>query len=132
MFAGGDSNLYGYVLQDPLNKIDPMGLMWWEFLTPTSLGEGSDRIPKIDPKNLPRSPKGKPTTQQPWPLPKKPGKVNCEFLYKTCIAKCKSNLKGCTTVKSTAKTLIKDCSRCFLEYALCKSGNKDPNSPGGE
>ena len=25
-FDGGDSNLYGYVLQDPVNLIDPMGL----------------------------------------------------------------------------------------------------------
>ncbi len=25
-FAGGDSNLYGYVLGDPVNWIDPMGL----------------------------------------------------------------------------------------------------------
>jgi hypothetical protein len=28
--------------------------------------------------------------------------------------------------------LIKDCSRCFLEYALCKSGKKDPNSSAGD
>ena len=25
-FAGGDTNLYGYVLQDPVNLVDPMGL----------------------------------------------------------------------------------------------------------
>jgi hypothetical protein len=131
-FASGDFNFYQYVLNDPVNLVDPLGLMFWEFFDPTSLGEGSDRMPKIDPNNLPKSPNGKPTTQQPWPLPKKPSKVNCEFLYKTCIAKCKSNLNGCTSIKSTAKTLIKDCSRCFLEYALCKSGNKDPNSSAGD
>ncbi len=27
-FAGGDSNLYGYVLGDPVNKNDPKGLEW--------------------------------------------------------------------------------------------------------
>ena len=26
LFAGGDSNLYGYVLQDPVNQVDPLGL----------------------------------------------------------------------------------------------------------
>ncbi len=26
LFAGGDTNLYGYVLQDPINLIDPSGL----------------------------------------------------------------------------------------------------------
>ena len=28
LFGGGDSNLYGYVLQDPVNLVDPWGLMW--------------------------------------------------------------------------------------------------------
>ena len=27
-FAGGDTNLYGYVLQDPVNGVDPLGLAW--------------------------------------------------------------------------------------------------------
>jgi hypothetical protein len=26
LFGGGDSNLYGYVLGDPVSKVDPMGL----------------------------------------------------------------------------------------------------------
>ena len=26
LFGGGDSNLYGYVLQDPVNLVDPLGL----------------------------------------------------------------------------------------------------------
>ncbi len=28
-FAGGDTNLYGYVMQDPINLVDPMGLWAW-------------------------------------------------------------------------------------------------------
>jgi hypothetical protein len=29
LFAGGDTNLYGYVLQDPVNWIDPSGNCPW-------------------------------------------------------------------------------------------------------
>ncbi len=32
-FAGGDSNLYGYVLGDPVNFVDPSGLFWSELGT---------------------------------------------------------------------------------------------------
>ena len=28
LFGGGDSNLYGYVLGDPVNLVDPWGLLW--------------------------------------------------------------------------------------------------------
>ena len=28
LFGGGDSNLYGYVLQDPVNLVDPTGEYW--------------------------------------------------------------------------------------------------------
>ncbi len=37
-FDGGDMNLYGYVLGDPVNLIDPEGLWVWELLMPTDLG----------------------------------------------------------------------------------------------
>ena len=65
-FQGGDSNLYGYVLGDPVNFIDSQGL-WIDLIFPTSLGEGSDRFPNLryDPKTgkiTPLDPKtGKPS-----------------------------------------------------------------------
>jgi RHS repeat-associated protein len=33
LFAGGDANLYGYVLQDPVNWIDPEGLQFLDMTT---------------------------------------------------------------------------------------------------
>ncbi len=32
LFAGGDSNLYGYVLDDPVNLIDPNGMFIWDVI----------------------------------------------------------------------------------------------------
>jgi len=29
LFNGGDTNLYGYVMNDPVNWIDPLGLYWF-------------------------------------------------------------------------------------------------------
>ncbi len=29
LFAGGDTDLYGYVLNDPVNAVDPLGLRYW-------------------------------------------------------------------------------------------------------
>ena len=40
-FSGGDSNLYGYVLGDPVGFIDPEGLMVWTLLTPTNMGSNT-------------------------------------------------------------------------------------------
>ncbi len=44
LFAGGDTDLYGYVLNDPVNLIDPLGL--WDYATEHgTTGEGlSDNI----------------------------------------------------------------------------------------
>jgi RHS repeat-associated protein len=41
-FAGGDSNLYGYVINDPINYVDPTGLMKLPE-TPAGLPEGWER-----------------------------------------------------------------------------------------
>ena len=40
-FSGGDSNLYGYVLGDPVNFIDPEGLYVWYLMEPTTMGPNS-------------------------------------------------------------------------------------------
>lgn len=61
-FAGGDTNLYGYVLNDPINLIDPSGL----------LGEFRDQAPPSI--NLP-TPNPNPPPQVP-PAPKRPPSEN--------------------------------------------------------
>ena len=47
-FDGGDSNLYGYVLQDPVSGVDPFGLWIIDLLFPEPLGEGSDQFSKFN------------------------------------------------------------------------------------
>lgn len=42
LFAGGDTNLYGYVLNDPVNFIDPMGLEIPGPRNPPSFPEGTE------------------------------------------------------------------------------------------
>lgn len=44
LFKGGDTNLYGYCLNDPVNWVDHEGLLvlpWWWFLPPPSTPPGS-------------------------------------------------------------------------------------------
>ena len=127
----GDFNFYRYVGNSPVNFRDPSGLMFdgtpfW----PSSLGEGSDKFPTINPNDLPKSPRGTPEIKQPPYVPKKPKKVNCEFLFSLCISNCKTDLKGCGSPKDYAKKIVTSCAKCPLIYALCKSGNSSPNSGG--
>jgi RHS repeat-associated protein len=69
LFGGGDSNLYGYVLSDPINWIDPSGL--------SPLGEMGPSAP-LPSANLPGpSPQGTPTPFTPT-LPA-PSSDNPEF-----------------------------------------------------
>ena len=45
-FGGGDGNLYGYVMSDPLNRFDPMGLF---FISPDPrIPDDTTRIPATD------------------------------------------------------------------------------------
>ena len=41
-FAGGDTNLYGYVLGDPVNFVDPEGLSIWNWWRSETAGDISD------------------------------------------------------------------------------------------
>ncbi len=41
-FAGGDSNLYGYVIQDPVNLLDPYGTDWIESAGQAGMGFGDN------------------------------------------------------------------------------------------
>src|SRR5574337_579177 len=42
-FAGGEANLYGYVLNDPVNRIDPFGLSWFRQPWQTDYVVGRDK-----------------------------------------------------------------------------------------
>ena len=42
LFGGGDTNLYGYVLQDPVNLVDPWGLAWIDIFLPTDTLNGGE------------------------------------------------------------------------------------------
>ena len=44
-FAGGDTNLYGYVVNDPVNLIDPLGLQRFTPYDPTGLPRNISPIP---------------------------------------------------------------------------------------
>ncbi|MFP5459014.1 MAG: RHS repeat domain-containing protein [Bacteriovoracia bacterium] len=58
LFAGGDANLYGYVLQDPVNLIDPSGKIPLAFILfgVVLLIDPSEISPKIEPQKKPTIP----------------------------------------------------------------------------
>jgi uncharacterized protein RhaS with RHS repeats len=58
-FGGGDSNLYGYVLQDPVNFVDPTGEYWIYIIYGGKwVYKWLGKAPKPkQPKKLPKTPK---------------------------------------------------------------------------
>ncbi|MFV0678751.1 RHS repeat-associated core domain-containing protein, partial [Ottowia sp.] len=70
LFNGGDSNLYGYVTQDPVNGIDPDGEDWRTWLQGIGIAIGFSGSPGINP-NAPNNPPEPPSQQ----APVKPGQV---------------------------------------------------------
>jgi len=65
LFAGGDTNVFGYVANDPINAIDPLGLSsiifgrpWWMVRIPRV------RLPRV---RVPRLGSPRPSANQPRP-----------------------------------------------------------------
>ena len=109
-FAGGDSNLYGYVLGDPVNFVDPMGLYkhygnwcgpnWtggytkpWDQLSPYEQGH---TLPPVDPLD------------------------NCCKKHDKCYAKCRKNNKCDDDIKECQRRCDQKLCRCSLRT----KGNK--------
>ena len=46
-FAGGDSNLYGYVLNDPVNLVDPEGLSFKDMLARAAISIGKNKVNRL-------------------------------------------------------------------------------------
>ena len=64
LFAGGDTNLYGYVMNDPLNSVDSSGLSWWSGFAKGNKGQALGKV-----MELIKALKGKPIQKPPPPPP---------------------------------------------------------------
>ena len=87
LFAGGDSNLYGYVLNDSVNLVDPEGLSGlripFRYRPPTNFKRFRPYVSKIDPKDTTTWPKppGKGPFRPGPPSRKKPRERGEKSLY---------------------------------------------------
>ena len=128
-FSGGDSNLYGYVLGDPVGFIDPSGLVLWTLFTPTNTGSMSTPKGNGDPSTW------KTGKLQPEPIMKPPAKPNCQLIYKSCMELCSKSKKFCTP--KNKKDLGKNVgavgcrTKCVLELTLCSIKKGEDNGGDG-
>ncbi len=122
-FSGGDSNLYGYVLGDPVGFIDPSGLIIWMLFTPTDTGSNNHRLPQGN---------GNPGdwrtgTIQPDLPPRASPKPNCQLIYKSCMELCSKSKKFC--VPKGKKDLYQNANaigcraKCIFVLSKCVKKN---------
>ena len=92
-FAGGDANLYGYVLGDPLNKIDPEGLFDIPVIYPSPNYDAPDPV-------INRYPAEK--------------EVGIAISYSACIANCMSS----AVVDEVVGSGVEKGASCLSDYII--------------
>lgn len=97
-FAGGDVNLYAYVGNNVVNKVDPSG-------------EAVFPLPQLPP-TIPTIP---PPPKPPINIPKPPG-IGCKAMFEVCMAYCAGRCPGGVLGKMGCSAL------CLTAYLACVFG----------